>query len=341
MELTAATAPYTLVLTHDVDELEWRGMGLLGRPALALARAASLGAASRLLTGRASFADFLRCLGLLFRLPLIIAGIVKDPLRASIDRITRLERAYGARSTFFLMPFAHRAGRRADMGPAPRWRASRYRLSDHAGLIRALVARGWEAGVHGIDCHVSVEAARAERAELQTVVGPDVPVGVRMHWLYRSPALEFNLAEAGFAYDSTLGSNSFIGFPSLPDGTRALRPFADAETGLPVVPLVIQDVALLRADHMNLKPGDAWQAIETVLKEARRHRAVVTVLWHNDSFLAPRCWGGIYRRLLERASADGAQILSAGEAAKSLTPARRASRRRTGAGERQCAGVET
>lgn len=293
-------------------------MELLGRPALALARAASLGAAGRLLTGRLSLADFVRCLSFLLRLPLIIAGIVGDPLRASIDRVARLEHDCGARSTFFFMPFAHDAGRRADMTHAPRWRASRYRLADHAGLIRSLVERGWEAGVHGIDCHVSVAAARSERAELSTILGPEASVGVRMHWLYRTPALEFNLAEAGFAYDSTLGSNSSIGFPKLPDGTLALRPFADSKTGLPIVPLAIQDVALLRADHMNLKPSDAWQAIETVLKEARQHHGVVTVLWHTDSFLPPRCWAGLYRKLLERARTDGARLLTAGEAARLL-----------------------
>ena len=315
-------------------------MGLLGRPALALARALSLGATSRLLSGRLTIGGYLRCLGLLVRLPLIIAGILRDPLRASIDRVTRMEEACAVRSTFFFMPRAHDPGHSPDITPAPRWRASRYRLSGHAGLIRTLVARGWEAGVHGIDCHVSIEAARAERAELLTILGPGAPVGVRMHWLYRSPALEFNLAEAGFAYDSTLGSNSSIGFPELPDGSRALRPFADSETGLPVVPLVIQDVALLRADHMNLRPDQAWQAIETVLEEARQHNAVVTVLWHNDSFLPPRCWDGIYRRLLGRARADGAQILTAGGAAKSLTPVRPTSRPNYRAVERECAGVE-
>ena len=293
-------------------------MGLLSRPALALARALSLGATSRLLSGRLTIGGYLRCLGLLVRLPLIITGIIKDPLGASIDRVTGMEDACAARSTFFFMPRAHDPGHSPDMTPAPRWRASRYRLSDHAGLIRTLVARGWEAGVHGIDCHVSIEAARAERAELSAIVGPNTPVGVRMHWLYRSSALEFNLAEAGFAYDCTLGSNRSVGFPSLPDGTRALRPFADPETGLPVVPLVIQDVALLRADHMNLKPDGAWQAIETILEEARQRRAVVTVLWHNDSFLPPRCWDGIYRRLLDRARADGAQILTTGEAASRI-----------------------
>lgn len=274
----------------------------------------------RLLTGRLSLAGFFRCLGFLLRLPLIIAGVLKDPLRASIDRIVRLERACDARSTFFFMPFAHHAGRRADMTHAPRWRASRYQMSDYAGPIRSLTACGWEAGVHGIDCHVSIAAARAERAELAAILGPEAPIGVRMHWLYRSPALEFNVAEAGFAYDSTLGSNSSIGFPTLPDGTLAVRPFADPETGLPVVPLVIQDVALLRSDHMNMKLKDAWQAMETVLEEARQQHAVVTVLWHNDSFLAPRCWDGIYRRLLDRARADGARIITAGEAAKPLVP---------------------
>jgi peptidoglycan/xylan/chitin deacetylase (PgdA/CDA1 family) len=285
-----------------------RALPFLSRAQLALAKGLTYGNLKRLARGRITVSDYLASLAMAIRLPLVALGLVRDPWEQSIEQVTRIEEEFGARSTFFLMPFARQAGHVGPGRAAPENRASYYRLSDYAELVRSLVERGWEVGIHGIDCHISPQAAAAERAELAAVVGDGYRIGVRMHWLYRSPALEFNLAEAGFAYDSTLGSNNSIGFPSLPDGTRALRPFADPTTGLPIVPLAIQDVALLREDHMGLAPAQAWKAIEAVLDEAGEHHAVVTVLWHNDSFLAPRCWAGLYRRMLERARRDGAVI---------------------------------
>lgn len=310
--------PYVLVLTHDVDQLSFRDMPFLGREQLALVKALVAGNLGRWLRGHISLRDYVASLLTAFSLPLVLLRLLPDPLEQSIGLVTAIEDEFGARSTFFFIPFAGRAGHIAPGVPASKHRTSWYRLADYAGLVRFLVARGWEVGVHGIDCHLSQAAAAArERAELAAIVGPDYPIGVRMHWLYSSPSLYRNLAEAGYAYDATLGWNDRIGFP---DGRY--RPFADDDTGLVVVPLNIQDVALLRRDHMNLKPEQAWQAIEAVLDEAREHGAVVTVLWHNDSFLPPRCWAGLYRRILARARADGAAMVNIAQALSTehLTP---------------------
>jgi hypothetical protein len=162
---------------------------------------------------------------------------------------------------------------------------------------------------------MSADAARAERAELVALTGDGHPIGARMHWLYSTPALLGNLASARFSYDASLGYNDRIGFPRS-DGNIRSWPYVDRGTGLTVVPLAIQDVALLRSDHMDTRPAEAWRAIGRVLDEARRANAVVTVLWHNDSFLPPRCWAGLYRGLLARAQADGAAIVTLAEAAE-------------------------
>ncbi len=331
-------APYTLVLTHDVDHLSMRGLPFLSRAQLALVKALVFGNLRRVFRGRLELRDYVSSLALALKLPLVALGLCRDPWERSIEVVTQLEDRYGVRSTFFFMPFDRQPGHVQPGISASQNRASYYRVSNHADLIRSLTARGWEVGIHGIDCHVSAAAAAAERAELAAIVGQDYRIGVRMHWLYSSPELRRNLAEADYAYDATLGWNDRIGFPRadeepgnrgqspngdspLPGSSPAFRPFKDAETGLDILPLNIQDVALLRADHMDLGPEQAWKSIKAVLDEARAHQAVVTVLWHNDSLLPPRCWAGLYRRILEQARSDGAVVERAIDAVSEETSA--------------------
>ena len=343
------SAPYTVVLTHDVDHLSMRVLPFLSRAQLALVKGLTYGNLKRLAQGRIAVSDYLASLAMAIRMPLVALGLARDPWEQSIGQVMRIEEEFGARSTFFFMPFAGRAGHVRPGQAASENRASYYRLSDYAGLVRSLVERGWEVGIHGIDCHISPAAATAERAELAAIVGDGYRIGVRMHWLYSSPELRRNLAQAGCAYDATPGWNDRIGFPRADEepevrgqgtGTRgqapvsnpqtpvsdsgsspAYLPFPDPKTGLAVLPLNIQDVALLREDHMGLKPEQAWKAVEAVLDEASAHRAVVTVLWHNDSFLPPRCWAGLYRRILERARRDGAALERAVDAVSEETAA--------------------
>lgn len=313
MSDSSARAPgsvsYTLVLTHDVDELGLRGLRIGDRRLWALVKALTLGATRRLLTGRLAARDWVGGLSLLVQLPWILLGLARDPLQRSIRQVCALEAELGVRSTFYFLPFPGRPGLRPDRSPAPVFRACRYRLAEQADLIRWLHESGWETGVHGIDSHVSPDAARKELTEIRAILGPDVPVGCRMHWLYSGPELRANLRRAGYAYDATFGSNDNIGFPE-----GRCRPFVDA--GLPVLPLAVQDVTLLREDHLGLKLEQAWQKLERVLAEARERRAVLTVLWHNDSFVPPRSWQRLYVRLLERALADGARVVTAGEAVR-------------------------
>jgi hypothetical protein len=313
------SAPYTLVLTHDVDHLSVRGLPFLGRAQLALVKALLWGSLRRLIRGRISLGDYLLSLAFALRLPLVLLRLLPDPFEQSIERIMQAEGEFGVRSTFYFIPFKGEAGHVRPGEPAPKNRAANYRLAERAELIRSLVRGGWEVGVHGLDCHVSAVAADGERLELAAILGPDYPIGARMHWLYSSPELRRNLARAGFAYDATLGWNDRIGFPRadeepggrMPGSSPAYLPFADGETGLPVLPLNIQDVALLRSDHLDLGQEQAWQAIENVLAEAKQRRATVTVSWHNDSFLPPRSWAGLYSRILARARTDGAKVCRA------------------------------
>jgi len=301
--IPAPVSPYTLVLTHDVDHLCMRRIRPFSRRHLALVKDLVARNFVRLVFGRISLADYAASLELALELPLVMLGLVPDPWEESIEAITRLEEEFGFRSTFFFMPFADEAGHTPAGLPAPVHRASNYRLADYRNLLGSLVERGWEVGLHGIDCHTGEAAARREKAELARVLGAQ-PAGCRMHWLYSTERLNQHLKDAGFAYNATLGYNDRVGFP---DG-RA-RPYVEMESGLAILPLAIQDCALLRADHANLAPQAAWDRISRILESARASGAVVTVLWHNDSFVPPRCWHRLYRRLLEQARADNACVV--------------------------------
>lgn len=216
-----------------------------------------------------------------------------------------LERKYGVRSTLFLVSLPGTAGHTPDGHPAPANRSAYYNLEDWKEKLLTLRAEGWELGVHGIDCHISVDSARVEREAFSRVLGIESP-GLRMHWLYKSNLLRSNAKKAGFAYDSTLGWNDKIGFPE-----GHYTPFIDEASGLPIVPLNIQDGALLPDWKQGLSSREVWEKISALMHEAKEHRAVLTVLWHSHSFGVPRFWKDTYVRILEKALADGARILRA------------------------------
>jgi hypothetical protein len=78
--------------------------------------------------------------------------------------------------------------------------------------------------------------------------------------------------------------------------------------------LSIRDGALLSKKPAGLSREEAWREIEKVLEEARASGAVLTVLWHNNSFGPHRFWGELYEELFRRTRADGAEILTLGRA---------------------------
>ena len=130
-------------------------------------------------------------------------------------------------------------------------------------------------------------------------------MGVRMHWLYfQSPDSFQSLEEGGFQYDSTFGFNEVIGFRA---GT--LQPYHPLNCqNLWELPLHIQDGALLGEEHLDLNREDAFLTAKPILDWAKRLGGAVSLLWHNQSFTAPRFWGEVYERLIAQGREDGAWI---------------------------------
>jgi peptidoglycan/xylan/chitin deacetylase (PgdA/CDA1 family) len=290
---------YTIVLTHDVDFLSLRSYPLFSRVALSFVKECLAGNLVRLFRRELAFRTYLRSFFWGLGLPFIKLGIIRDPWEKSIDRIMNLERRYGVKSTFFFIPFKNQPGH-LDIGQkAPQGRAAQYQLEDYKKMLISLEKQGWEVGVHGLNAHLATEEASRELRPFRDILSSKKRWGMRMHWLYRSPRLESHLKNAGYYYDSTFGSNEAVGFP---EGHE--QPFQKDDFW--VLPMNIQDVTLLARWRKNLPPKRAWAEIESLLDQAKIKRAVVTVLWHNNSFGPPRFWEDIYERILQKGGADGA-----------------------------------
>lgn len=308
--------PYTLVLTHDIDALSLAELPLFGRTLWGFVYRCLLTNARRFVGRGISFSEYVDSIRQVALLPLVRLGVAKDPWREGVQVMLEMERRLGVRSTVFFVPVPGRQGHTVEGKKAPRNRAAFYDLAGVQDLLQVLDSEGWEVGLHGIDSHLGEHVASEEVALLREALpSPQRKLGIRMHWLCLDGIRSWAAFEkAGLAYDSSFGSNVEVGFP---DGHT--QPFVpDGLDRLVVLPLVMHDVALLGGQHQLADKETAWQRAEQVLALARERRAVVTVLWHNNSFVAPRYWGWLYEKIIGKARADGAVICRAIDAVEAF-----------------------
>jgi peptidoglycan/xylan/chitin deacetylase (PgdA/CDA1 family) len=296
---------YTVVLTHDVDVIALEDIPVSSRSFWGFPYRCIMQNLRRARKGDMSLVEYLGSCAWGVGCLLTKVGIVPDPYLASFHRMISIERDYGVRSTLFLMPFAGKSGHISDGSRAPSKRRAHYELEEWRDFFALLGAQGWELGCHGIDCHMSPESAKLEYQRMANMFGPR-PMGLRMHWLVSNSHLMANAKAAGFMYDSTTGYNEDAGYPK-----EWARPFIDHRTGLPIVPLHIQDSAILGEWRLGLSRQDAISKINDIMDEAARQRGVLTVLWHTNSFGPPRYWGQVYVHIIKRALSDGARIVRA------------------------------
>jgi hypothetical protein len=305
-ELRPAPEGYRFIaaLTHDVDHPSLRLHGLDHTIAGFLVRAV-FGSIHRLLSGRLSFGQLLQNWAAAIRLPIVQFGWSEDFWRRFVS-YTELEG--NRRSTFFVIPYANRAGRMGNLS-APTSRAAAYGATDIAPELKALEAKGCEIGVHGIDSWCDEVEARKESDELERVTGWR-PRGIRMHWLYFGAHSPRILDQAGLDYDSSVGYNETVGFRA---GTaQVYRPLG--ANHLLELPLIIMDTALFYRGRLNLTPRQAWLRVEALVESAARFGGCITVNWHDRSIAPERQWGDFYRDLVRLLEARGAWVTSAAEA---------------------------
>lgn len=295
---------FTACLTHDVDHPSIR-RHRLDHTTLGFLTRAVVGSLVKALKGQMSLRTLLRNWAAALKLPLVQLGLAVD-FWYEFDRYLQLEG--GRRSTFFIIPFRGRPGRRAH-GQAPKRRASGYGADDIADKIRGLSSHGSEIGVHGIDAWLDTCSARKELDTIRQIARLQ-NTGVRMHWLYfthQSPAI---LDRAGANYDSTIGYNETVGYRA--GTTQAYRPLS--ATQLLELPLHIMDTALFFPSHLNLSFREARKRVTAIIENAAELGGVVTVNWHDRSIAPERCWDDFYVDLLSELKRGGAWFATAGEA---------------------------
>ncbi len=300
--------PYILVLTHDIDALSLKELPLSGKTFWGFVYRCLVVNLRRVFTRRLSLSEYLDSLKQVAFLPFMKLGLAKDPWQKSLEMMLEIEKRYAVRSTLFFIPFAKQAGHTPEGKQAPSNRAAHYELEKYEALLEQLEQEGWEVGVHGLDAYRDLESAKNELAAIKQLLPWKEKIGIRMHWLYQKGKETWKiLNEAGYAYDATFGWNDRIGFPG---GHH--RPFKPKDLdNLAILPLNIQDGTLLAEWHQFLGEEEAWHQVKQVLEVAKERKATVTVLWHNNSFVAPRYWGWLYEKIIQKAQEDGASICRA------------------------------
>jgi len=292
-------------LTHDVDhpairQHKWDHtiFGFLYR--------ALFGSLFAFFGGRMPVRDLVSNWIAALKLPFVQLGIAKDFWRNFDDRYLELEK--GLHSTFFVIPFKGRPGKKSD-GPAPAIRAARYGAQDIAGAIRKLRTAGCEIGLHGIDAWLESSIGREELEEIRQLTGTS-EIGVRMHWLYFNEQSPTTLESAGAVYDSTVGYNQTVGYRA---GTTQVYKPIDASRMLEL-PLHAMDTALFYPSYLHLSSRQAGTLLTKMADNAAHFGGTLTVNWHDRSLAPERLWGQPYRDLIQELKARGAWFATATQA---------------------------
>jgi len=157
-------------------------------------------------------------------------------------------------------------------------------------MVRAMVnwlrENGAESGVHpGYNTFRSPEKLRREVMILRDVLG-DQPLGGRQHYLRWCPETWIDWENCGLAYDSSVGYAETVGFKA---GTCVpYRPWLFAlnrQADLIEIPLLVMDRTLI--DYMGLSKELAVQQVIKLAARCREVGGVLTILWHNNTFLEP------------------------------------------------------
>ena len=288
---------FAVALTHDVDvPWRWTRVGLRGG-------AARLKDALVTRRGRAA----LREAGALAAAP--FHKVRRTDPWWSFDRILSGEAARNVRSTFFVMGgHAHRAD-----GPSP---LTYERLRPR--LVETIRAGGGEVALHGSYAAAEMpERLRAERGVL-TSLGA-AAVGHRYHYLRADPHRNLSaVADAGFAYDSSLGFPDAAGFRA--GIAHPFRPWdlaREAPLDLIEIPLAAMDVTFGEPRYLGLSPRQAEPRLNALLDWGAANGGGFALLWHNEWFdrSTHAGWGELYFRIVEGVQARGGACVNAGELA--------------------------
>lgn len=229
----------------------------------------------------------------------------------TFEEVIRLEKELGVRSSFY---FLKETGK-VEIFSGRTWRylGRRYDFKDVSEIIGYLHSNGWDVGLHGsFHSYMRYDLLKREKEELEYVLGDRV-VGIRQHNLNLKIPETWKIHESlGFEYDTTLGSNRYVGFrwgtcfPFYPiDYERNVR------MKILEIPLIVEDIVLFRYSN-------PWNTLIDVINKVENVSGVLTMLWHHTVFnnLEYPGWANVYRRAIEYCKSRGAWVTSGREIAK-------------------------
>ena len=253
---------FAVCLTHDVDQVKkWRLLTIL--------RQAKYCAALSL--QRRTFSSSIK------RGLKVIESLIKgENPYWNFVQIVEKEKEYGFSSSFYFLAGKHCI------------RDGDYNINNDENvktLIRELVSRGVEVGLHGsYTSYNNGQRLSQELEALARLVG-DVH-GTRQHYLRLDLLKTFAIQEEiGVEYDTTLGFaqnegwRSSFSFPYHPWNFQQNSPFRILE-----IPLTIMDGTLGEAQYEGLTAEEGWKATENILSGAEKSKGCATLLWHNSYF---------------------------------------------------------
>jgi peptidoglycan/xylan/chitin deacetylase (PgdA/CDA1 family) len=271
--------PFAICLTHDIDDL-YKTIRMKSYEAL----------------GKLRTTSFSKCIDLISQM-----RSKKLPLWNFSD-IIAIEDRYDAKSSFFFMV--------QDLGDQD----YTYDIKDCELIIGEVTDGGWEVGLHGgHTAYNDWREMKEKKLRLEKILNKKV-VGYRNHYLrFKVPDTWEHLHDAGFSYDTTLGYNDCVGFRN--GMCHPFNPFnlnTKSEIDILEIPLTIMDNTL--DQYMKLDPRKAWELTTQLIDTVDRYHGVLTLLWHNTSFLGDKL--EFYERILKYCAKKNAWMTSGEEIAK-------------------------
>lgn len=241
------------------------------------------------------------------QLPLVLIGLTKDTWAGFVRQYKRIEKEIP--STFFIIPFANRAGLESSGKSAPAMRGAGYGAADIEPIVAEIVTSGSEVGLHGIDAWVESTRGSEEFEEIRKLTG-EKEIGVRMHWLYFDQSSPETLEQAKAAYDSTVGYRETIGFRV---GTaQAYKPLRASQ--LLELALHAMDTALFYPVYLGLSAREASKRLQEIVEQVVLRGGCFTVNWHDRSLAPERLWYRCYEELLQMLKRHGVWFATLGQA---------------------------
>jgi hypothetical protein len=198
--------------------------------------------------------------------------------------IMALEEKFGAKSSFYFMV--------EDPGDQD----YNYPIDDCMEIMREMVGRGWEVGLHGGHTTYNNPSRMKEKKQrLERVLNKPVS-GYRSHYLrFQIPDTWEYLRSAGFLYDTTFGYADCIGFRN--GMCHPFRPFnrvTGCEIDILEIPLMVMDSTL--ENYMKLDETTSWEMVKLMIDTVEKNHGVLTILWHNFLFFSDQI--KLYEKIL-------------------------------------------